>query len=146
MKKQHLIITVLVCLLCAMVSQPVCAGTYNETDSISDGAKPIQRFTYIETADQSFSINSNGKASIYALTTGKQGVDSVAVEANLQQLKNGVWTTIKTWSASKPGRTVTVSGEWNVVKGYSYRLQSAHSAYYNGATEKTTITSKTVNY
>ena len=61
-------------------------------------------FTYIWIFQTGFDISSTGKASVNVYLTA-QNVDSVKVEASLQQYKNGARTTIKSWSNTETEQT-----------------------------------------
>jgi hypothetical protein len=103
------------------------------------------QWTYLGECVQSFSIDSAGLAHIESITRGQAGVTSVETVANLQQYNNGNWTTIKSWPAAQSGAYVNLSRDWYVTHG-SYRLQTVHTAYYNGASESRTINTNTATY
>lgn len=103
-------------------------------------------FANISIFQTGFDISSTGKASVNVYLTA-QNVDSVKVDASLQQFKNGAWTTIKSWSNIAAGTNAGLSGSYYVAKGYSYRLVSNGTVYKSGRViESTTYTStKTYN-
>lgn len=103
-------------------------------------------FSNISIFQNVFDLSSGGKASISSYLTARE-VDQVTVEANLQQNKNGVWTTIKTWSNTSAGTNSGTSGTYYVLSGYGYRLMSVGNVYKNGnLIEQTTYVSETKNY
>lgn len=103
-------------------------------------------FSNISIFQNVFDLSSGGKASISSYLTARD-VDQVTVEANLQQNKNGVWTTIKTWSNTSAGTNSGTSGTYYVLRGYGYRLMSVGKVYKNGIlVEQTTYVSETKNY
>jgi hypothetical protein len=103
-------------------------------------------FTYIWIFQTGFDISSTGKASVNVYLTA-QNVDSVKVEASLQQYKNGTWTTIKSWSNTETGTNAGLAGTYYVAKGYSYRVVSCGSVFKSGnLVEITSYTSNSKTY
>lgn len=103
-------------------------------------------FTYIWIFQTGFDISSTGKASVNVYLTA-QNVDSVKVEASLQQYKNGTWTTIKSWSNTETGTNAGLAGTYYVTKGYSYRVVSCGSVFKSGnLVEITSYTSNSKTY
>ena len=103
-------------------------------------------FTYIWIFQTGFDISSTGKASVNVYLTA-QNVDSVKVEASLQQYKNGAWTTIKSWSNTETGTNAGLAGTYYVAKGYSYRVVSCCSVFKSGnLVEITSYTSNSKTY
>lgn len=103
-------------------------------------------FTYISLFQNAMDISSDGKASISVYLTA-QNVDSVRVDANLQQFKNGSWTTIKNWTNTSIGTNSGLNGTYYVAKGYQYRLVSNGYVYkQNIEIERTTYTSAIKQY
>ncbi|MHB8063750.1 MAG: hypothetical protein ACYDG2_14135 [Ruminiclostridium sp.] len=94
---------------------------------------------------QSFEITS-GKAIVDAETLAGSNASSVYVSANLQQYKNGSWSTVKSWSSTQNGSYVSLSQTWYVTSGYTYRLVTYHTTYFSGKSESTTLTSREFSY
>jgi hypothetical protein len=88
-------------------------------------------FTNITLFQNVFDISTDGKASISVYLTARN-VDSVKVDASLQQFKNGNWLTIKSWTNTSAGTYAGVSGTYYVAKGYQYRLVSSGYVYKSG--------------
>lgn len=78
-----------------------------------------------------FDISTDGKATISVYLTARN-IDSVKVDASLQQFKNGNWLTIKSWTNTSAGTYAGVSGTYYVAKGYQYRILSTGYVYLNG--------------
>ena len=75
-----------------------------------------------------------------------RNVDSVRVDAYLQQYKDGSWMTIKSWTSTSAGTNSGLSETYYVAKGYSYRLVSTGNVYNGGVSvENTTFISETKN-
>lgn len=88
-------------------------------------------FTNITLFQNVFDISTDGKASISVYLTARN-VDSVKVDASLQQYKNGNWLTIKSWTNTSVGTYAGVSGTYYIAKGYQYRILSNGYVYQNG--------------
>lgn len=130
------ICVLLLLIVCMSFSTVSYASTYAKSDS------PIQlRWTFLDIADQSFDIKS-GKATIEAMTIGESNVTNASVIVNLQK-KSGTnsWTTIKSWTVSENDNTASFRTTWLVSTGYYYRLETIHSASYNGQEESTVLIS-----
>lgn len=101
---------------------------------------------YIRDASCSMMINSNGEATVSAFVKGVSSATRTSVTANLQQLKNGKWTTIKTFSKTEKSNMVNLLESYSVEKGYSYRVQITATVNCNEASEKKTVISETEQY
>jgi len=102
---------------------------------------PIQpQWSFLDVANQYFDVSS-GITTIEAITVGKSNATSASVVANLQRKYGTSWSTIKSWSVTENGNTASFRTTWLVTTGYYYRLQTIHSASYNGQTESTVLIS-----
>jgi len=102
---------------------------------------------YIANANANIQISSSGRATVEAYVIGYSNtVTKTKVEADLQQLKNGRWTSIKTWSVSKNSYKTTLVESIQVSKGYSYRVVATVTAYSGRDSETQVITSGEVSY
>jgi hypothetical protein len=88
-------------------------------------------WTEISQFNNSFNITSSGRADIES-TLYAFSVDLISVKTNLQQFKNGSWTTIKTWTGTSEDAICSVVGSWYVLKGYAYRMVSTGTVYIGG--------------
>lgn len=148
-KKLVLLISVLI--LSTSFSSLVYAHTYN-----SDGMNDLNTqedlvisplWTYILDVWQTFDISSSGKAEIVAtMDTKNSETDSLKIVSNLQQLKNGSWTTIKSWTSTTKSTSLIIQGTWYVSKGYSYRLVTNYYAYNGSVVESTSRVSNSIGY
>lgn len=87
-------------------------------------------FTNIYTFHTYFDIDGNGKAELAATLDGHNG-DTSRIEAQLQRYSNGNWSTIKSFSSTSSTSNCSLSTNYYVAKGYSYRV--IYYAYiYNG--------------
>ncbi|GAU75868.1 hypothetical protein F3D3_0464 [Fusibacter sp. 3D3] len=81
------------------------------------------KFVNISIFQNVIDISDNGKVSIKS-NLSSRNVNSVEIEACLQQLRNGSWVTMKKWSNISIGSNLELEGNCYVVKGYEYRLVS----------------------
>ena len=103
-------------------------------------------YTYISNAEALISINSSGKATVETYVTGNSEVTSIKAAINLQQYKDGNWTTIKTWNESSSSRILDFSSTYYISSGYKYRVKSTVTAYSGDKSESTTLTSSSQSY
>ena len=102
---------------------------------------------YIANANSYIQISSSGRATVDVYIIGYSNtVTKTKVEADLQQLKNGRWTSVKTWSTSKNSYKSTLVESMQVSKGYSYRVVATVTAYKGSDSETQVITSSEVSY
>ena len=139
---KKIIIFLLVMLMTGIFTMPSVASSSKVNDDI--GVSPM--FTYIIDAETQIFINSSGKATVETYLTGNNQVTSTRAIINLQQYKNGRWTTIKTWNESSSTRILNFSSTYYVTSGYSYRVQSTVTAYSGTNSESTTLTSSSQSY
>lgn len=103
-------------------------------------------FSNIAVFSNSYTISTSGVVSVASYITASN-VDSCRVDVSLQQLKNGVWKTIKTWTNTSIGTSLGLSGTYPVQGYYYYRIVSTGAVYKNGALiEKTTYISTSKYY
>ncbi len=95
-------------------------------------------YTYISNGEATISIDSSGKVTAETSVTGTSEVTSIKATINLQQYKNGSWTTIKTWNESSSSRSLRFSNTYTVSSGYSYRVSSSVTVY-SGQTSEAAI-------
>lgn len=94
-------------------------------------------FTYISIFANVFDISTNGKASVSSYLSARN-IDNLTIKVDLQQFKDGKWTTIKSWTASSKGVNGGLSGSYYVLKGYIYRAVSKAMVYRNGVLVEST--------
>ena len=66
---------------------------------------------------------------------------SVEIKADLQQYKNGAWTSIRSWTKSADNYRLNLAESIQVSKRYSYRAISTVTAYSGHVSETRTIIS-----
>lgn len=103
-------------------------------------------WTEIAEFTNSFDISDSGRATVESILYAFD-VDEIRLKADLQQLKNGSWSTIKSWTSTSNDIYCAIGEEWYVVSGYSYRLATTGTVYKNGSqVEQATYTSEAYVY
>lgn len=98
-------------------------------------------FSNIAAFSNSLVISTAGMATVASYLSASN-ITSCKVDVSLQQLKNGTWTVIKTWTNTSSGTSAGLSGTYYVTKGSYYRTVSVGSVYKSGVLiENTTYTS-----
>lgn len=122
-------------------------NVFAESNTFDNEENSKQRMIYISDALSSINTSSNGTATVTALVNGYQGTTtSVSLVTNLKQYKNGSWVTIKSFNSSSKSYRISLSGAYNITKGYSYRSQTTVKAYSGSAVETRMVTSSTASY
>lgn len=112
--------------------------------SKSNVVKP--NWTEISQFANTFDISSSGLATVESLLYAFN-VNEISIVANLQQYKNGGWTTIKSWSNTSTDVYCGIGETWYLMSGYSYRLVNTGTVYKNGLqAEQAIYTSETRQY
>ena len=141
------LITVILCvalLLCSSIAIYADAGS---NDHSRDNIIITPQMVYISEAYSNLTISSTGLAQVQCYVEGYSGtVTKVAIEAELQQYKNGDWTTINNWYQSSSSSRLTLSKSMTVSKGYSYRVVADVTAYSGSDSETQTVISSEVDY
>lgn len=123
-------------LVLAIVSFMTCLPSYAVAPKMNfigeDKNIVTPMFTNIAIFQNAFDISVDGRAEVMSYLSARN-VTEVMVEAQLQQNKNGVWTTVKTWSSTSKGTNAGLEGSYYVLKGYKYRLVSKGKVYKNGS-------------
>lgn len=95
----------------------------------ADSIQPL--WDYVTDISGTLNISSGGVASVTADGSAtRRGVTNCTLIASLQQLKNGHWTELKSWSRSAENCGTSLSTKkWAVAHGYEYRLVITLEAY-----------------
>ena len=129
-----------------VISAPVYASNNQEDTNMLENKRITPNFTNISVFSSTLNISSYGKASVSSYLTARN-IDSLAIEVDLQQLKDGRWISIKKLTESSAGTSGGLSGSYYVSKGYIYRTVSKGMVYKNGALlESTSAISKMESY
>ncbi len=141
MSKKGLFALILVLLICSFTLPAFGLDGNITVESLkSNEVRPL--WTEIAEFTNSFDISTGGKATVESILY-TYNVSDIGLKAELQQLKNGSWTTIKSWTGKSKDIYCTIGEAWYIVSGYSYRLVATGTVYKNGAlAEQTTYTSK----
>lgn len=113
-----------ICLILALLLLVPCAvpAMAVETESVV-----TPRYNYIARIYSGLQIGTLGLSACQANCYAENG-DSVVLTAKLQQYNGSTWTTLKTWSATGED-FATLSKNYAVPKGYTYRLSASCSVY-----------------
>ncbi len=134
MKKLGLILVLCFLMLCT-------SNTY------ADHFEVTPLMDYIAQAKGNLYIDSSGTATVLCSVYGYQGTTTrVEITANLQQYKNGTWTTIKSFSAESDSHRTSLSETHHLSKGYAYRVRAVIKAYRGSSVETRTVTSSESRY
>lgn len=103
-------------------------------------------WTLINRVSNTLSIDSNGLASMTALISAYDGVESVRISSFLQREEGSSWSTVKSWAENYDGTFGYWSANWYVVKGYNYRLVTYFYAFAGGSQDSASLISPTQYY
>lgn len=132
----------------AVCSFPISTFALENNKLVENSESNVMQpqWTEIFQFTNTFEISSSGRAAVETILYAFD-VDEIRISADLQQLKNGSWTTIKSWTSSSTDVYCTLEEAWYVMSGYSYRLVTTGTVYENGSqVEQTTYTSKAWEY
>lgn len=104
------------------------------------GVKKLPRWSYFMSIMGGMEVQDNGKASVIVdVTANEDKVDKIQVVCRVQQLKDGSWKTLKSWTETSdegaPG-SVAFEKTYYIEKGYSYRVQLVTKAYKDGSVKE----------
>ncbi len=138
---KKIIMLLVISVICFTINPTfILASQGNQQTMESNLIQPM--WTYIDSYRNTFVISDFGRADV-TVVLHSFTADSIRVEASIQQLKNGDWITIKTWSNTVHDKiTCGLGKSWYVAKGYLYRMVSTGIVYKNGKiVEQTTYVS-----
>ena len=137
MKHKRIIAVVLMVVLSLSLCT-VAFATAPENDTITPRYSDIASIS----ANLTLSNASTGQLKCTGSATSNRATDTVKLTAKLQRYNNGIWTTIKTWTANGSGYAL-ISKYYSVVSGYTYRLQVTTNVYSSSGTylESATVSS-----
>lgn len=126
LKKRIVQLVLISSILCLIVLPSYAKSLYRNEGII------IQPYwTEISQFNNSFNITASGRTDIES-SLSAFNVDTISVEAHLQQFIGGSWVIIKTWTGTSQDIICQVAGSWYVQKGYSYRLVSTGTVFEDG--------------
>lgn len=95
----------------------------------ADEVQPL--WTYVTKVGATIDISDAGVAKVKA--TGEantKGVTKTTITASLQQMKDGKWKEVKSWTVSSNSMSASLPEKsWAVNHGYSYRVVATAKAY-----------------
>lgn len=140
MKKRYRIITVMLMLVCLVMSNlqvmaaddrlgTVVDGSLLTEDSTAEGiAYPKARGLYLSSGTGRLTIQSSRTVCMSGSTNAYQSVDEIKVTLMLQRLEGNSWATVATLGPKTAYNTYTVSNSktYSVTGGYYYRVKGSH--------------------
>ena len=111
-----------------------------------DNFNIVPLWTLISRANNYLYIDPNGQASMTVSVSAYNGVDRISITSHLQRYVNNTWVTIKHWTYENNGTEAYWSEEYNVSKGYNYRLVTYVFAYDGSSADSASLISKTQYY
>lgn len=107
----------------------------NENSSESNLYNPT-RGNILNRGVAKISNNGNGSVNAYGAVMAAVKCDTLRLEINIQQLRNGNWVSIKNYSSTASNASLlTKSYNYTVTKGYYYRIMAACIAIKGGTSE-----------
>ena len=102
---------------------------------------------WVDTNRSNVGIRINGSnATCYGLIKGARNTTKVSATMSLQKKSGSSWTTVKTWSSSNSGSSLSFSRSASVSKGNAYRLQVKATTVTNGRSVISTMYSNQAAY
>lgn len=138
----------LLCLSVLMVFQMNAYAVSFDNKSLPSGDLSVikPQMTYILKAGCNLTITADGQAQVESSIVGYIGVTGVEIKAELQQYKNGVWSSINSWTKSSNNYRLNLAESTQVSKGYSYRVVATVTAYSGNDSETRSIVSDEDTY
>jgi len=105
------------------------------------------RLTYLSSIAAELHITPEGVATVYAdAISFSEQLTNLLVVAELQQLINGNWTTIRTYRYFTGDTVAVISQTCDVARGYSYRVKNTTTAYAGNNSETVEATTGAWNF
>lgn len=114
-------------------------GTASGSENLGTGrvdGESGTRMRYLENVGASIHIMDDGTATVTAdAISGSSELTNLLVVAELQQLRNGEWTTLRTYRYFSGDSIVIISETCTVERGYYYRVVNTTTAYAGSDSE-----------
>ena len=110
----------------------------SECSTLSTGKveNDINRMKYLVTIGAEIHITDTGVATVYAdAISDADDLSNLLVVAELQQLVNGSWVTLRTYRYFTADTSAVISQTCNVSRGYYYRVRNTTTAYVGNDSE-----------
>lgn len=105
------------------------------------------RMRYLYALEATIHITPEGVASVYAEAISDcDDLDNLLVVAELQQLRNGEWYTLRTYRCFTGDYVAIVNQTCNVDRGYYYRVVNTSTAYVGTDSETKVLESPSWNF
>lgn len=127
-----------ICLTLAFCFMVICSATAVARAKAPSVDNVIStNSTIIGTCSASLTINGSS-ATIYAYQRSSSATN-VTIKAYLQKKSGSSYVNVKTWSATQPGSTVSLSKTQAITSSSSYRLKVVFTATNGSNTESSTL-------
>ena len=117
---------------------------YASNDAEEAPSVTTEDFNYFIYVTNALVIES-GTANCGASANCLSSVDRIDMSMYLQKYDGG-WVTIKYWTNRTNSDYATISGQWSVSSGYTYRNRCFYYAYIDGVCVESTITNNYESY
>lgn len=105
------------------------------------------RMRYLDIVRAEIHITPEGVATVYAdATSYSSQITNMLVVAELQQLINGEWTTLRTYRCFTGDYSAIVNQTCNVSRGYYYRVVNTATAYAGNDSETKVLETPSWNF
>lgn len=105
------------------------------------------RMTYLSAVRAEIHITPEGVATVYAdAISYSSQLTNLLVVAELQQLVNGEWMTLRTYRYFTGDNSAAISETCNVARGYYYRTVNTTTAYAGSDSETKVVESPSWNF
>ncbi|HEX3027637.1 MAG TPA: hypothetical protein VHR42_10515 [Clostridia bacterium] len=95
----------------------------------------------INTDDATSMVSFNGDcADCSAIIHAKTGTTKIAMTGVLKRVTDNGTTTVKSWTKTVNGETLTFDKNWYVASGYDYEFEVLAKVYRNGTMEAISVT------
>jgi hypothetical protein len=148
--RRSLLLSVLsLALLLGMMASITHAETAPQTSAPPIEVMPLVSYTgytYLQSSDLQFSVNSNKLGTVNVTTQTKSTVSELGAIVTLQRYTGSSWIDVSTATtlSSTNSNYYTGSVTYTVTSGYYYRVKSTHYAKQGNVTESVTEYSNTV--
>lgn len=105
------------------------------------------RMRYLATIGAEIHITPEGVATVYAdAISDSNQLDNLLVVAELQQLRNGEWYTLRTYRCFTGDTAAAINETCSVSRGYYYRVKNTTTAYVGNDSETKELTTGAWNF
>jgi hypothetical protein len=139
MRKRVAVFFIAVLILCLIPTQIFAQGINQQNVNSVNSPMWVSIIDFQNTFDPSVS-----PAIVNSRLNARSNINQVVITASIQQLTNGNWVTIKTWTSTSYSNSGYLDQVWYLASGYAYRMVTTGAVYQNGSfVEQASYTSPT---